>query len=201
MPPLPAALRRGGPRGGRLAARAAGGGGGLWARLTADTRDDLLPPSDPARDVLVIDFAGFESESFGLDCASRFVAEAVRLGWRNLVGFGCLGGPRYLGTNLAGRRRRRRPQGVVIELFGRESGDFLGALLEGAEIWLYGQAQCHVGMKADSGYLFVLQDGLNTCLYAAHGGTLSLWDSGSRFAVAGQNKVLLADGADAGAGP
>ena len=49
-------------------------------------------------------------------------------------------------------------------------------------------------MKADSGYLFVLQDGLNTCFYAAHGGTLSLWDSGSRFAVAGQNKVLLADG-------
>src|ERR1019366_6589688 len=82
----------------------------------------------------------------------------------------------------------------VIELFGRESGDFLGALLEGAQIWLYGQAQCHVGMKADSGYVFVLQDGLNTCLYAAHGGTLSLWDSGSRFAVAGQNKVLLGDG-------
>jgi hypothetical protein len=40
----------------------------------------------------------------------------------------------------------------------------------------------------------VLQDALNTCLYAAHGGTLSLWDSGSRFAVAGQNKVLLGDG-------
>ena len=49
-------------------------------------------------------------------------------------------------------------------------------------------------MKADSGYLFVLQDALNTCMYAAHGGTISLWDSGSRFAVAGQNKVYLADG-------
>ena len=42
------ARRRGGPGGRRLAARAAGGGGGLWARLTAATRDDLLPPSDPA---------------------------------------------------------------------------------------------------------------------------------------------------------
>ena len=166
---------------------------GLWARLTAATRDDLLPPSDPVGDVLVIDFAGFASESFGLDCGARFVSEAVRLGWRNLVGFGCLGGPRYLGVNLADEAGAPA-EGVVLELFGRESGDFLGALLEGARIWLYGQAQCHVGMKADSGYLFVLQDGLNTCLYAAHGGTLSIWDSGSRFAVAGQNKVLLGDG-------
>src|SRR5207245_4074818 len=49
-------------------------------------------------------------------------------------------------------------------------------------------------LKADSGYLFVLQDTLNTTVYAAHGGTLSLWDSGSRFAAAGQNKVTLADG-------
>jgi hypothetical protein len=49
-------------------------------------------------------------------------------------------------------------------------------------------------MKADRGELFVLQDALNTVAYAAHGGTLSLWDSGSRFAAAGQNKVTQADG-------
>ena len=117
----------------------------------------------------------------------------MRLGWRNLVGYGFLGGPRYVGTNLPARDGARA-EGVTIELYGREFGDFLGALLEGAEIWLYGQGQSHVGMKADSGYLFVLQDALNTCMYAAHGGTISVWDSGSRFAVAGQNKVLLADG-------
>ena len=40
----------------------------------------------------------------------------------------------------------------------------------------------------------MLQDILNTGLYAAHGATVSVWDSGSRFAVAGQNKVFLADG-------
>ena len=195
VPLLPAALAAAAGRAGTgsAPARRAAAAAGPWARLTAETRDDLLPPSDPARDVLVIDLAGFESESFGLGCAARFVAEAVRLGWRNLVGFGCLGGPRYLGANLADQDGVAA-EGVVLELFGRESGDFLGALLEGAQIWLYGQAQCHVGMKADSGYVFVLQDGLNTCLYAAHGGTISLWDSGSRFAVAGQNKVLLADG-------
>src|SRR5206468_11087923 len=34
----------------------------------------------------------------------------------------------------------------------------------------------------------------NTVGYAAHGGTINLWDSGSRFAAAGQNKVHLADG-------
>ena len=115
------------------------------------------------------------------------------LGWRNLVGYGFIGGPRYVGTNLGDAKGAAAP-GVVMELYGREFGDFIGALLEGAQIWVYGQGQSHLGMKADSGTLFVLQDVLNTCMYAAHGGTISLWDSGSRFAAAGQNKVFLADG-------
>jgi glutamate synthase domain-containing protein 3 len=172
---------------------AAPAAGGRYARITVETRDDLVAPADPARDVLVIDFAGFRSESFGLDSASRFVSEAVRCGWRHLVGYDFLGGPRYLGTNLAGADGQAA-QGVTIELYGREFGDFIGALLEGADIRVYGQGQSHLGMKADSGALFVLQDVLNTCMYAAHGGTISLWDSGSRFAAAGQNKVFLADG-------
>ena len=175
------------------AGSAAPAGRGRYARLTLGTRDDLLPPSDAARDVLVIDFAGFKSETFGRDCASRIVSEAVRLGWRNLVGYGCLGGPRYIGCNLPGAEGAPA-RGVVFELYGREIGDFLGALLEGADIRLYGQGQCHVGMKAGSGAIFVLQDALNTCCYAAHGGSFNVWDSGSRFAVAGQNKVLLEDG-------
>ncbi|HET7225421.1 MAG TPA: hypothetical protein VFK69_06860, partial [Candidatus Eisenbacteria bacterium] len=168
-------------------------GGGRWGRLTLDARDDLAPPLDPGRDILVIDFAGFKSESFQLDSASRIVSEAVRLGWREIVGYGFLGGPRYVGTNLADAEAKPA-HGVTLELFGREFGDFIGALLEGASIWVYGQGQSHLGMKADSGELFVLQDTLNTTAYAAHGGTLSVWDSGSRFAVAGQNKVTLADG-------
>lgn len=164
-----------------------------YGRLTLKTRDDLCPPGDPARDVLVIDYAGFASESFGLDSASRITSEAVRLGWRSVVGYDFTGGPRYVGTNLGGPDGVAAP-GVVIELYGREFGDFCGALLEGASIWAYGQGQSHWGMKADSGYLFVLQDGLNTNAYAAHGATISLWNSGSRFAAAGQNKVTLADG-------
>jgi glutamate synthase domain-containing protein 3/ferredoxin len=168
-------------------------GVGRYGRLTLDTRDDLAPPDDAARDVLVIDFAGFEGESFRLNSASRIVSEAVRMGWRHLVGYDFLGGPRYVGTNLATPDGIAAP-GVTIELYGREFGDFIGALLEGANIWVYGQGQSHVGMKADSGRLFILQDILNTGMYAAHGGTISTWDSGSRFAAAGQNKVFLADG-------
>ena len=42
-----------------------------------------------------------------------------------------------------------------------------------ARVYLYGQAQSHVGFKAHSGYLFVLQDALNTCMYSAHGATFS----------------------------
>jgi len=75
-----------------------------------------------------------------------------------------------------------------------QSGDFLGALLEGSEVRCYGQGQSHVGMKMDQGSIFVLHDILNTGLYAAHGGSLSMWDSGSRFAVAGQNRVFEDDG-------
>src|SRR5258706_3839800 len=168
-------------------------GPGRYGRLTVNTRDDLAPPGDPVRDVLVIDFAGFQSESFRFDSASRIVSEAVRLGWRNLIGFDFIGGPRYVGTNLAQPDNTAAP-GVTIELYGREFGDFIGALLEGADIRVYGQGQSHLGFKADSGYLFVQQDALNTCAYAAHGGTINLWDSGSRFAAAGQNKVFLADG-------
>ncbi len=166
---------------------------GAYGRLTVGTRDDLAPPHDPLRDVLVIDFAGFVGESFGLDSASRILSEAIRLGWRNLTGYGFVGGPRHVGTNLADQRGRPA-EGVVIELYGREFGDFCGALLEGAQLWVHGQGQSHWGIKADSGYLFVLQDALNTVGYAAHGGTISVWDSGSRFAAAGQNKVYLADG-------
>jgi len=166
---------------------------GVWGRLTFATRDDLVAPLDPGRDVLVIDFAGFQSEAFGPACASTIVSEAVRLGWRNLVGYDCIGGPRYLGVNLADAEGASA-RGVTLELYGREVGDFLGALLEGADVRLYGQGQCHVGMKAASGSIFVLQDALNTCCYSAHGGTFSVWDSGSRFAVAGQNKVLEDDG-------
>jgi glutamate synthase domain-containing protein 3 len=167
--------------------------GGRFARITAETRDDLAPPADPASDVLVIAAAGFRSESFRLDSASRFVSEAVRLGWRHLIAYDFKGGPRYVGTNLAGVDGQAA-RAVTLELYGREFGDFIGALLEGADVFVYGQGQSHLGMKADSGTLFVLQDVLNTCMYAAHGGTISLWDSGSRFAAAGQNKVFLADG-------
>ncbi|HTO89793.1 MAG TPA: glutamate synthase-related protein [Candidatus Sulfotelmatobacter sp.] len=167
--------------------------GTRYMRVTLRTRDDLAPPADPARDVLVIDFAGFKGESFRLDSASRFVSRAVELGWRNLIGYGFIGGPRYVGTNL-GDARGVAARGVTIELYGREFGDFIGALLEGASIWVYGQGQSHLGMKADSGELFVLQDILNTGAYAAHGASFSVWDSGSRFAAAGQNKVFLADG-------
>ncbi|HET9325403.1 MAG TPA: glutamate synthase-related protein [Candidatus Eisenbacteria bacterium] len=166
---------------------------GVHGRITEATRDDLMPPRDSERDLLVIDFAGFVGESFKLDSASRIVSEAVRLGWRHLIGYGFDGGPRYVGTNLATPEGQAAP-GVVMELYGREFGDFCGALLEGARILVYGQGQSHWGMKADSGYLFVLQDALNTVAYTAHGGTFNLWDSGSRFAAAGQNKVHLADG-------
>jgi glutamate synthase domain-containing protein 2 len=168
-------------------------GASRYLRIDADTRHDLAPPSDPARDVLVVNMKGLESESFTLTSASRFFSECVRAGWRNMVGYEAIGGPRYVGTNLAAASGASAA-GVTIELYGREHGDFVGALCEGARIYVYGQAQSHVGFKADSGYLFVLQDALNTCMYAAHGGTLSVWDSGSRFAVAGQNKVHLADG-------
>jgi len=161
-------------------------------QLRYATRLDLEPPADVSQK-LVVDMHGFRSEAFGCDAAARFLAEAVELGWRHIVTYNYRGGPRYLGTNLADATGRSADN-VRLDLYGRQTGDFLGALLEGAEIHCYGQAQSHVGMKSDHGYIFVLDDILNTGFYAAHGGTLSTWDSGSRFAVAGQNRVYLEDG-------
>lgn len=169
-----------------------GWGRSRYLRIDADTRNDLVPPEDSARDVLVVGLWGFESESFTLESCSRFLSECVRRGWRNLVLYDARGGPRYVGTNLCDEQGAR-VSNAVFEMYGREHGDFLGALLEGSSLYLYSQAQSHVGFKADSGYIFVLQDALNTCMYSAHGGTLSVWDTGSRFAVAGQNKVFLED--------
>ena len=115
----------------------------LRARSTLATRDDLAPPADAARDVLVIDFAGFESESFGLrlGLAHRQRGGAPAAGATSSA-TDSLGGPRYVGTNLATPKAPPR-RGVSIELYGREFGDFIGALLEGAEIWVYGQGQSH----------------------------------------------------------
>jgi glutamate synthase domain-containing protein 2/glutamate synthase domain-containing protein 3 len=192
-------LADGSPEGGvyrlldAVPALAQGYGRSRYLRLGFATRHDLVEPADPLTDVLVVSFRGFRSESFDLTSASGFLSEAVRSGWHHVVGYDFTNGPRYVGANLAwaGGQPAR---GVTIELYGREFGDFLGALLEGARLFVYGQAQSHAGMKADSGRLFVLQDTLNTCAYAAHGFTVSVWDSGSRFAVAGQNKVTLEDG-------
>jgi glutamate synthase domain-containing protein 3/ferredoxin len=167
-------------------------GAAAWQHIGFDTRLDLVPPVD-ASQRLVVDMHGFHSEAFGREGAARFVTEAVRLGWKRIVTYNYRGGPRYLGSNLADAGGRSA-KGVRIDFYGRQFGDFMGALLEGAELYCYGQGQSHVGMKADNGYIFVLQDILNTGFYAAHGGTLSMWDSGSRFAVAGQNRVYLEDG-------
>ncbi len=168
------------------------GGRAAWVQVRYDTRLDLVPPEHPEQ-VLVVHMRGFQSESFGIDGAARFLSRAVELGWKRIVTYDFHGGPRYLGTNLADHEGRAAA-GVKIELYGRQFGDFMGALLEGAEICCYGQGQSHVGMKADRGTLFVLHDILNTGFYTAHGGTLSMWDSGSRFAAAGQNRVFEADG-------
>jgi glutamate synthase domain-containing protein 3 len=167
-------------------------GQSLYSRIDFDTRLDLVEPRDASR-ILVVDMQGFRSEAFGRDGAARFLAEAVRLGWRHLVTFNYRGGPRYVGTNLADPESHA-VRDALIEVYGAQSGDFLGALLEGSTVRCYGQGQSHVGMKMDQGSIFVLHDILNTGLYAAHGGTLSVWDSGSRFAVAGQNRVYEEDG-------
>ncbi|MFQ5600849.1 MAG: glutamate synthase-related protein [Candidatus Krumholzibacteriia bacterium] len=163
-----------------------------FSQIRFDTRLDLTSPAD-ASQALVVNMDGFVSEAFGIEGAARFLSEAARLGWRRLITYNYRGGPRYLGTNLA-EPGGAPAQGVRIDLYGRQTGDFLGALLEGADLYCYGQGQSHVGMKAGNGYIFVLQDILNTGFYSAHGGTLSVWDSGSRFAVAGQNRVHLDDG-------
>ena len=105
-----------------------------------------------ARDVLVIDFAGFEE---------RVVQP--RLGLAHRRARRCASA----GSNLDRLRLRRRPAlrghqpratptvlpaaANQIELYGREFGDFVGALLEGAGSGSTGRARATAASKADSG--------------------------------------------------
>ncbi len=108
--------------------------------------------TDAARDVLVVDFARLRE---------RGVRPRLRLALRQRGGPPRLAQPRRLRLHRraalprlqpAGRRRRPGRAASSSSSTAARSATSSAPCSRAPSIWLYGQGQCHVGMKADSGY-------------------------------------------------
>jgi glutamate synthase domain-containing protein 1 len=128
-------------------------------RIDWATRAMLRRPRD--EEFLVLDASGFPPE--GNDSAARLIANAVDLGWRQLVTYGWRGG-RFCGCGLG-----PGSAGVRIDVYG-SSGDYVGSGLQGAEVHVHGSAQDQVGQILKAGKLVIHGDVGQTFMYGAKGG-------------------------------
>jgi glutamate synthase domain-containing protein 3 len=111
--------------------------------------------------VLIIDASLFPPE--GDHCDSRLLAEAFYRGWRRFLVFG-LKGQRFHGCGLG-----PDSGSVRIDVYD-SSGDYLASGIDGASIFVHGNAQDQVGQIMKSGKLVIYGDTGQTFLYGAKGG-------------------------------
>jgi glutamate synthase domain-containing protein 1 len=110
---------------------------------------------------LVLDARGFPAE--GRQALSRLIVDAFHKGWKRFVVYRARG-DRFLGCGLG-----PASAGVRMDVYG-SSGDYLGSGLDGAEIFVHGNAQDQVGQILKSGRIVVYGDVGQTFLYGAKGG-------------------------------
>jgi glutamate synthase domain-containing protein 1/glutamate synthase domain-containing protein 3 len=143
-----------------------------WGRaITSNQINSLLdqlacgagaaPASVRNGDQLVIEARSFTAE--GPDSLSLFVVRAHQLGWRKIILYRC-SGHRFIGCGLG------ESDGLRIDVYG-SSGDYLASGLDGAEIYVHGNAQDQLGQIFHSGKLVVYGDVGQTFFYGAKGGT------------------------------
>ncbi len=111
--------------------------------------------------VFVVDASGFPAQ--GRECVARLLVGAQRMGWRRLIVYRSRG-DRFLGCGLG-----PRTGDVRIDVYG-SSGDYLGSGLDGAQIYVHGDAQDQVGQIFKSGRIVVFGNVGQTFLYGAKGG-------------------------------
>jgi glutamate synthase domain-containing protein 1/glutamate synthase domain-containing protein 3 len=129
-------------------------------RITFDSRKTIQPPLKRSN-ALVIDARGFAPE--GPDSLSLFIVHAYTLGWREIVIYRC-SGHRFIGCGL-----NENSTGLRIHVYG-SSGDYLASGLDGAEIYVHGNAQDQIGQIFHNGKLVVFGDVGQTFFYGAKGG-------------------------------
>jgi glutamate synthase domain-containing protein 1/glutamate synthase domain-containing protein 3 len=117
-------------------------------------------PSDSS-DTMVIDAGEFPND--GPQAVSRALARSHSEGWRNFVVYRCRG-DRFIGCGLG-----PDTSDVRIDVYG-SSGDYLGSGMDGAQLYIHGDAQDQVGQILKSGRIVIFGSVGQTFLYGAKGG-------------------------------
>ncbi len=135
-------------------------GGGIFRRVTWDTRDRLREPVDDER-ILLVDARGFQPE--GADCDAVLAVDAYRLGWRRIVHYNSRG------TRFHAAGFGPETDGLRIDCYDNP-GDYLASGMDGLEAHVHGNAQDQVGQITKRGKLVIYGDVGQTFLYGAKGG-------------------------------
>ena len=121
----------------------------------------VLPPPQNPECSLVLDANGFEPE--GNSSVARVIVAAHKNGWRKFIIYKC-SGDRFIGCGLG-----PKTEDVRIDVYG-SSGDYLGSGIDGACIYVHGNAQDQVGQILKAGKIVIFGDVGQTFLYGAKGG-------------------------------
>lgn len=134
----------------------------LGLRITFERAFSAKLPRPQGEDAaFVIDATRFPPE--GEQCVSRLIVKAYERGWRRFIAYR-LTGDRFLGCGLG-----KQTGNVRIDCYG-SSGDYLGSGIDGAKIFVHGNAQDQVGQIMKSGRIVIFGDVGQTFLYGAKGG-------------------------------
>ncbi len=120
-----------------------------------------VPLAPGSEAFLAVDSRGFAPE--GQECVSRLLVEAHRRGWKRFIVYRARG-DRFLGCGMG-----PDTADVRIDVYG-SSGDYLGSGMDGAQIYVHGNAQDQVGQILKSGRISIFGDVGQTFLYGAKGG-------------------------------
>jgi len=134
---------------------------GMLRLTTSQTWEKTLPNPKKSSDTLVIDAEKFPNE--GPQSVSRVIASTHVKGWKNFIVYRCRG-DRFIGCGLG-----PKTFDVRIDVFG-SSGDYLGSGMDGAQIYVHGDAQDQVGQILKSGKIVIYGNVGQTFLYGAKGG-------------------------------
>jgi len=120
-----------------------------------------LPKPDKSSDTLVIDAGKLPND--GTEATSRVIASTHVKGWRKFIIYRCRG-DRFIGCGLG-----PNTGDIRIDVYG-SSGDYLGSGLDGAQLYVHGDAQDQVGQILKSGKIVIFGNVGQTFLYGAKGG-------------------------------
>jgi glutamate synthase domain-containing protein 1/glutamate synthase domain-containing protein 3 len=133
-----------------------------YCLINYDTREKIRQ-SQKNEKILVINAENFPPE--GRDCDARLIGAAYELGWRRFICFG------YRGQRFCGCGLGIGTSDVKIDVYD-SAGDYLASGIDGAEIYVHGNAQDQLGQIMKSGKLVIYGDVGQTFMYGAKGGNV-----------------------------